>query len=161
MRDFLASVGATARTCADWLAREGEWRFSRVGGDTSIGRCLLELGLDVRKLPPQSRARLRLDTASVADEPRGASSPRRTAFRFFAWYVMLGPDFTAKALRGEGAVAGALSVVQSWCQTDPELAKWAAPDFHRLRAHLYHGPNSPPLVAVGPARGLDITSGRG
>ncbi len=148
MRGLLASVNATARACADWLADEGRWRLGGAGADPSVRRCLLELGLDVRKLPPQSRARLRLDNASVACGPRGASCPRRTAFRFFAWYVMRAPDFTPKALRGEGSVANALSVVQGWSQTDPELVKSAAPDFHRLRAHLLHGRKSPPILKV-------------
>lgn len=148
MRGLLASVSATAQACADWLAQEGGWRLGGAGGDTSVRRCLLELGLDVRNLPPQSRARLRLNSAAVAGRPRDASSPRRTAFRFFAWYVMLAPDFTPKALRSEGGVAHALSVVQSWCQSDPELVKSAAPDFHRLRAHLSHGRNSPPILKI-------------
>lgn len=144
MRGLLSSMSATAQACADWLALEAGWRLGGADGGKSVGRCLLELGLDVRKLPPQSRARLRLDTASVARGLLGASCPRRTAFRFFAWYVMRAPDFTPKAFRGEGGVANALSVVQSWCRSDPELVKSAAPDFHRLRAHLSHGRNPRP-----------------
>lgn len=139
MRGPLASMSATARACAYWLAHEGRWRLGGSGADPSIGRCLFELGLDVRKLPPQSRARLRLDAASAACRPQDASCPRQTAFRFFAWYVMRAPDFAPKALRGEGGIADALSVVQSWSQADPELVKSAVPDFHRLRAHLLHG----------------------
>ena len=140
MRGFLTNVNATARARTGQLVQDAVWRLGGMGVDTSVEQRLLELGLDARKLPRQSREQLRLTAASVADHTREDHASRRIAFAFFAWYVMTASDFTPKALRGEGAVSDALSVIQSWCLTDPGLVKWVAPDFHRLQAYLSHAP---------------------
>ena len=146
MRGFLASMNATARACTGRIVQDAVWRLGGKGVDTSVEQCLLELGLDARKLPRQAREQLRVTAASVADRTREDHASRRIAFGFFAWYVMAAPDFTPKALRGEGTVSDALNVIQSWCLADPGLVKWVAPDFHRLQAHLSHAPG----VRAGP-----------
>lgn len=132
MRGLLASLNASGRASASWMTQEYGWWI----GGAAVERSLLDLGLDGRKLPPQSHARLRRDVGSIGDGARGPHS-RRIALRFFTWYVMEAADFTPQAMKGEGAVANALTVIQHWCRADPELVKTVAPDFHRLRAHLF------------------------
>lgn len=140
MRGLLASLNANGRASTAWVVHEcGRW-LCGAAGDVGVRRSLLDLGLDARKLPPRSRAQLRRETASLSDCARGSRSWRRIAMRFFTWYVMQAPDFTPRALTGEGAVAGAIAVIASWCRADPELVKVGAPDFHRLRAHLFYTP---------------------
>ena len=142
IRSPLAYVSATARACADWWAREGGPRLGSPSGDASVGQRLLELGLDVRRLSPRSRARLRLDTARVPARRPETCSQHQVALQFFAWYVMSAPDSSPTALR-EGAVSNALTVIRAWCEIDPGLVKTAAPHFHRLSAHLYQMHEAP------------------
>lgn len=136
MSRFLAGLNAAGRACAHRLLDQ-RWRWlGGAVGAGAVGRSLLDLGLDVRKLPRQSRARLRRDIALPGNGASAPHSTRRTAMRFFTWYVIEAPDFTHAALKSE-AVSEAMATIQGWCRADPDLVKAAAPEFHRLGAFLF------------------------
>lgn len=138
MRRLLANLSAIGRVSAHWVVQEGGWGPGGAAGEAEVRLSLLDLGLDARKLPARSRARLRENVGCLAGEACEPHSRRRIAMRFFTWYVMEAPDFTPAALKGEGAVSDAIGVILRWCETNPELVKAAAPEFHRLSAHLFH-----------------------
>lgn len=143
MRGLFANMNTTDRPSTRCAVQKRSWWFGRALGEVGVRRSLLELGLDVRKLPTMSRARFRHDVDWLAGESCEPHSRRRVAMRFFTWYVMEAPDFTPAALKSEGAVSDAIGVILAWCETNPELVRAAAPEFHRLSAHLFDKQEGP------------------
>ena len=150
MRSLLAKLSRVGAAAAIWVIQEcGCWLGGAVGA-AAVRQRLRELGLEAERLPPEARAKLRQDIAALCESPRRPRSWQRLAIGFFTWYVTEASDFTPDALKGERAVADALTTIQNWCEADPQLVKAVARDFHLLRVHLFHTGSATSLRSVDP-----------
>ena len=138
MRGVLPNLVSTGWASARSVVQRRMWRSSGSSHeDVAVELLLRDLGLDVPKLSPESRATLRHHIAAAGESIGELHYQRSVAMHFFTRHVIEEPDTTPLTGNLETTLNNAIAIIVSWCRTNSALAKVAGPEVHRLSAYLY------------------------